>query len=116
MTLGHVARTHGPRADEPSVTDCIITVGDWAVARPYRLAGQTRWLSIVRPVIQKFLASLPGDDVDHGALHAAELRGRPHGLDLHFLDEVDARLGSRLAAARAREVRAIDEKGVLVGS
>ena len=28
MTLGHVARTHGPRADEPWVTDCIITVGD----------------------------------------------------------------------------------------
>jgi aminoglycoside 6'-N-acetyltransferase len=28
MTLEHVARTHGPRDDEPWVTDCIIIVGD----------------------------------------------------------------------------------------
>ena len=82
----------------------------------YRLAGQTRRLSIVRPVIQKSLAPLPGDDVDHGALHAAELGGRPHGLDLHFLDEVDTRLGPRDAVARAGEVRAVDQKLVLVGA
>src|SRR3954447_14531620 len=75
---------------------------------PYRLAGQTRRLSIIRPVKQKSLASLPGDDVDHGALHAAELSRRPNGLDLHFLDEVNAWLGASDAAARTREVRAVD--------
>ena len=73
-------------------------------------------LPIVRRVVQKPLASLPGDDVDHGALHVAELGGRADGLDLHFLNEVDARLGSRDAVARAREVRAVDEKLVLVGA
>ena len=55
-------------------------------------------------------------DVDHGALHVAELGGRADGLDLHFLNEVDARLGSRDAVARAGEVRAVDEELVLVGA
>src|SRR3954469_12902509 len=83
---------------------------------PYGLAGQTGRLSIIRPVKQKFFASLPGDDVDHGALHAAELSRRPDGLDLHFLDEVDAWLRARDAAARTREIRAVDQKLILVGA
>ena len=81
-----------------------------------RLAGQAGRLPVVRRVIQKPLASLPGDDVDHGALHVAELGGRADRLDLHFLNEVDARLGSRDAVARAGEVRAVEEKLVLVGA
>ena len=79
-----------------------------------RLAGESRRLSEVRRVEEKPLAALFGDDVDHPALHVAELRGRPDGVDLHFLDEIDARLGSRDAAAWAGGVQAIDEKQVLV--
>ena len=82
----------------------------------HRLAGQARRLPVVRRVIQKPVAALPGDDVDDGALHVAELGGRPDRLDLYFLNEVDARLGSRDAVARAGEVRAVDEKLVLVGA
>src|SRR6185503_325053 len=84
--------------------------------KSYRLAGQAGGLPEVGSVIQKSLAPLPGDDVDHGALHAAELGGRPHGLDLDFLNEVDTRLGARDAVARAGEVRAVDQKLVLVGA
>ena len=79
-------------------------------AQSHRLAGQAGGLPVVRRVVQKPLASLPGDDVDHRALHVAELGGRADGLDLHFLNEVDAGLGSRHAVARAGEVRAVDEK------
>ena len=82
----------------------------------YRLAGQASRLPPVRGVIRKPLAPLPGDDVDHGALHAAELGGRAHGLDLHFLNEVDTRLGPRDAVARAGEVGAVDQKLVLIGA
>src|SRR5687767_269648 len=64
-----------------------------------RLAGQAGWLPIVRRVVQEPLASLPGDHIDHGALDGAELGGRPHGLDLYFLNEVDAGFGSRDAVA-----------------
>src|SRR5829696_7258967 len=82
----------------------------------YRMAGQGGRLPPVRGVIQEPLAPLPGDDVDHGSLHAAELGGRPDGLDLHFLNEVDTRLGARDAVARTGEVRAVDQKLVLVGA
>ena len=79
-----------------------------------RLAGQAGRLRVVRRVVQKAIAALPGDDVEDGALDVAELGGCSDGLDLDFLNEVDARLGARDAAARAREVRAVDEKQVLV--
>ena len=82
----------------------------------HRLAGQAGRLSVVRRVVQKPLAALPGDDVDHRALHVAELGGRADRLDLDFLNEVDARLGSRDAVARASEVRAVDQELVLVGA
>ena len=87
-----------------------------AVWESHGLAGQTGGLPIVRSVIQKPLASLPGDDVDDSALNVAVLGGRPDGLDLYFLNEVDARLGSRDAVARACEIRAVDEELILVGA
>src|SRR5205814_2069067 len=82
----------------------------------YRLAGQRRRLRVVRGVVQQTVASLPGDDVDHRALGPAVLRGRPHGLNLYFLNEVDARLGARDSVARGGKIRAVDEKDVLVGA
>jgi hypothetical protein len=87
-----------------------------AVGEAYRLAGQAGGLPIIRGVIQKALASLSGNDVDDGTLNVAVLGGRPDRLDLYFLNEVDAWLGSRDAVARAGEVRAVDEKLILVGA
>src|SRR5205823_278644 len=83
---------------------------------PHRLAGQSGRLCIVRRVVQKPLASLPGDDVDHGALHVAELGRRANRLDVYFLNELDARLGSRYTRAWGGEVRAVDEKLILIGA
>src|SRR5207249_1813648 len=60
----------------------------------YRLAGQAGRLPVIRRVVQKAVAALPGDDVDDGPLGVAVLGGSPHGLDLYFLNEVDARLGA----------------------
>ena len=66
---------------------------------PDRLAGEACALPVVRRVIQEVFASLLRDDIDHRALHVAELHRRPDGLDLHFLDEVEAWLGPRDAVA-----------------
>jgi hypothetical protein len=58
---------------------------------------------------------LLGDDVDHGALHVAELGGRSDSGDLYFVNEIDTWLRSRDATARTGRVHAIDEKLVFVG-
>ena len=84
------------------------------IGQVHRLTRQGRRLSVVRRVIQESVAALPGDDVDDRSLHVAELRRCAHALNLHLLNEVDARLGSRLAAARAGEVGAVDRERVLV--
>jgi hypothetical protein len=84
------------------------------IGQSNRLAGECRGLTVVGGVVGKAVASLPGDDVDHGALNIAEFGGRACGLKLKFLNEVDARLRPGLAAARTREVGAIDQKHVLI--
>lgn len=78
---------------------CALQLRGAEIRQSHRLAGQAGRLSIVGGVEQKPIASLLRDDVDHRALHVAELGGRSDRLDLHFLDEVDARLGSRNAVA-----------------
>jgi len=65
-----------------------------------RLAGQGCRLRIVRRVIEQPRAALPRDNVDHGTLNVAEFGGRPGRLDLHFLNEIDTRLGSSDTVAR----------------
>src|SRR3954465_7150653 len=60
-----------------AVTGTLVPAHPVACARndkPHRLAGQSRRLPIVRRVIQKTIAALPGDHVDDGALDVAELR------------------------------------------
>src|SRR4029077_9103745 len=79
-----------------------------------RLARQTSRLSVVRSIVLKLLAALPGDDVDHRPLQVAEFCGSAGRLDLDFLNEVDARLRPRDAAARAREVRTVDQELIFV--
>ena len=79
----------------------------WLAREPGRLA-------VVRRVGEKPVAPLPCHDVDHGALHVAVFGRSPDRLDLHFLDEVDPRFGSRLAAARAGEICPIEQKLVFV--
>jgi hypothetical protein len=59
---------------------------------------------------------LLGDDVDHGALHVAELSGRPDTGDLHFVDEIDTWLRSRDTTARTSRVHAVDQKLVFIGA
>src|SRR3954471_10583538 len=81
-----------------------------------RLAGECRGLTVIRRVVGKAVASLPGDDIDHCALNVAKFGGGACGLNLNFLNEVNARLGASLSTARTREVRAIDQKPVLVGA
>src|SRR5207245_2047054 len=81
-----------------------------------RLAGQAGRLSEVRRVVLKAIASLSGQHVEHGALDVAELGGHSHGLDLDFLNDVNARLGARDTGARAGDVCAVDEKQVLVAA
>jgi hypothetical protein len=71
---------------------------------------------MVRGVVEEPRAPLPGDDVDDGALCVPELGGRSDGLNLDFLYEIDARLGPRDAVAGAREVRAVEQKLILVGA
>src|SRR4030095_16443250 len=83
---------------------------------PNRLAGEARPLSIVRRVVQETIPPLPGDDVEHGALDVAVLSGCSDSLDLDFLNDVHARFGARYPAARTGEVRAVDEKQVLVAA
>ena len=65
-----------------------------------RLRGQARGLRIVRRVVKQTIASLPGDDVENRALNIAVLGRHSYGLDLNFLNDVDARLGTRDACAR----------------
>ena len=79
-----------------------------------RLAGQAGALPVVRRVVLKGVAPLPGDNVEHGALDVAEFGGRPHRLDLHFLNDVDAGLGDGAAAAWTSEIGAIQQERVLV--
>ena len=85
-----------------------------ALIQSNMLARQARRLRIVRRVIQQPRASLPGNDVDDGALNVAEFGRRPRRLDLDFLNEIDARLGARDAVAGAGEVGAVDQKLILV--
>ena len=79
-----------------------------------RLAGQAGALPVVRRVVLKGVAPLLRDNVEHGALDVAEFGGRSHRLDLHFLNDVDAGFGNGAAAARTREVGAVQQERVLV--
>src|SRR5207244_1346016 len=81
-----------------------------------RLAGQAGRLREVRRVVQKAIATLLGQHVEDRALDVAELGGHSYGLDLDFLNHVNARLGARNAGARAGEICAVDEKQVLVAA
>ena len=83
---------------------------------PDGLAGQAGRLPEVRRVVLKAIAPLFRQHVENGALDVAELGGHSHGLDLDFLNDVNARLGARNAGARAGEVGAVDEKQVLVAA
>src|SRR5207245_4161754 len=56
------------------------------------LAGQARRLAVIRRVVLKAIASVPGDDIENRALKVAVLGGRSRGLDLHFLNEINTRL------------------------
>ena len=56
-----------------------------------RLTGQARRLAVVRCVVRETIATLFCDDVENGALDIAVLSGRPHTLDLDFLNDVNAR-------------------------
>ena len=82
----------------------------------HRLTRQGGGLCVIRRIVEKAIAALPRHHVDHGTLQVAEFGRRPDGLNLHLLDEVDARFGSRFAAARAGKIRAVDQKCVLVGA
>src|SRR5215218_4764547 len=81
-----------------------------------RLPGQPRRLPVVRRVVEKMIASLSGDDVENGTLNIAVLGRDSHGLDLNFLNDVDARLGTRDAGAGAGEIGAVDQKQVFVAA
>ena len=70
--------------------------------RSDRLARQRAVCAVVRRVRSKAVAAGFGDDVHDGALDIAVLDRRAHGLDLQFLNEVDARIGPRDAVAWAR--------------
>ena len=76
-------------------------------------AGELRMGGRLEP---QLLAPVPGDHVDHGALHVAEFGRGADGLDVHFLDEADARFRSCNPVARAGEVRAVEQELVLVGA
>jgi len=112
-------RAHGPAEVRRQVAVSRSTVSTLPSSGRHRednrLARETGCLRMVRGVVQETLTSLPGDDVDDGALRVSELGGRSDGLDLNFLYEVDAWLGARDAVARAGEVRAVEEKLILVG-
>ena len=79
-----------------------------------RLRRQSGWLPVVRRLRLEPLAALLGDDVDHGPLDVPELHRRADRLHVHFLDDVNARLGPRDAGAGTGEGGAVDHERVLV--
>ena len=84
--------------------------------QPHRLAGQAGRLAVVRRVVLKAIAPLSGDDIENRALKIAVFGGGSRRLDLHFLNEINTRLSARDAGARTGEVRAVDEKQVLIAA
>ena len=84
------------------------------VRASYRLAGQACDLRVERSVEEKQVASRSGDEFDHGALDIAVLSGHPHGLDLHFLNEVDSGSARATPLVGAVTFSPVDEKLVLV--
>src|SRR5215475_1739005 len=81
-------------------------------SKPCGLAGQSRPLSIIGSIVREIIASMSGENVDHGALDVAEFSRCSHTLNLDFLNHVRARLGARDAGAWAGEVRSVDKKQV----
>src|SRR5207245_3786001 len=69
----------------------------------HRLAGQAGCLAVVRRVVLKAIAPLPGDDIENRALKVAVLGARSRRLDLHFLNEINARLCTRYAGPDTAE-------------
>src|SRR5688572_24612594 len=87
--------------------------------RQWEADGLTREsgrLPIVGSVVKKPITPLPGNDIHHTALNVAIFDGSPHGLNLYFLYEVNARFGSRDTITRACIVRAIDQPLVFVST
>ena len=67
-----------------------------------RLRRQPGRLPVVRRLRLEPLAALLRDDVDHGALDVPELDRRADRLHVHFLDDVNARLGPSRRRRRDR--------------
>ena len=99
VRLALVAGLQLPRRLYTRRTGWLVSAGD------LRVVGRVR----LKAVTARF-----GDDVHDGALDIAVLDRRAHRLDLQFLNEVDAWLGPRDAVACRGDVRAIDEKLILI--
>src|SRR5262245_56258845 len=80
------------------------------------LAGQSGSLPVVRRVVLERITALLGDDVENRPLSVPIFRGRTKRFELDLLNYIHVWLGRRAAATWAREVRAIEEKSVLIDS
>src|SRR5262245_55782291 len=81
-----------------------------------RLAGQSGSLPEIRCIVLEGIASLLCDDVENCPLAVPIFGGCTKAFDLHLFNYVDVWLGRGTAATWAGEVRAIEEKGILIYS
>src|SRR5215468_10270381 len=81
-----------------------------------RLAGQSGSLSEIRCIVLEGIAPLLCDDVENRPLTIPVFGWRTKRFDLDLLNYVNVWLGRGTAATWAGEVRAVEEKGVLVYS